>query len=247
MIALREQLLADGRAIGMLHNVTQGQFQTMQDGKLVFYVENITDNKQLQNIFIASQPMATHSNSKTVEIITATKANITQINNNNDFYLVLRDGKRYSGAPGAADYSIISFAEYGRELLHKSAPLPNFHRLRATAQLINSNEQGDIAELQWRLAMPFAVMVLAILAVPLAKVSPRESRYAKFLPGIVLYICYYNALTLVRRWLADGTLQTELSFWGVHLTFLLIAIILLANVSGRTSQLCYIIKNFYKK
>jgi lipopolysaccharide export system permease protein len=237
----REKLVADGQVAGVMHAITPGQFQTIDDNdQLVFYVENVLPGGQLRNIFIAQQPNPEKADTdKSIVVVTAQTADIKQLDNKNEFYLILRNGYRYMGTPGTANYTVISFAEYGRELKYASGPLPSYEYIRPSSQLFNSKSPLDVAEFQWRCSMPLAVIILALLAIPLAKVQPRQGRYAKFLPAVLIYMVYYNLLTVDKRWIANGTLSSFPGIWAVHILFLIFALVLLFKVSGRWNELKY--------
>jgi len=237
----RERLLADGQIAGVISAITPGRFQTIDDNEqLVFYVENILPDGTLNNIFIAQQPNAEKLEAdQSIVVLTAKKAYVKQQENQNEFYLVLHDGYRYVGTPGTANYTVTSFSEYGRELKYESGPLPNFEYIRSTGDIFKSGNPVDKAEFQWRCAMPIAIWILSLLAVPLAKVQPRQGRYAKFLPAVLIYMVYYNLLTIVKRSIAKGLFPSLPGIWGVHIIFVIVALILLFKVSGRLFEFSY--------
>lgn len=224
--AKREQLISEGQTIGILYAITPGQIQMVDESSdLVFYVENVRDDGALQNVFIADK-----SNNL---VITAKSALVKQLAANNEFFLVLKDGYRYVGQPGEADYSVTSFAEYGRELKFSAVSATNSEYVRPTTELIGSSSLSERAELQWRLAMPVAVFILTLLAIPIAKVNPRQGRFAKFLPAALMYMMYYNMLTVTKRWIIAGKISAYPGLWVVHLIFLGVALVLYLQVSGR--------------
>ncbi len=231
----RGQLLAQGQAVGVINSIVPGRFQTIEDNdQLVFYVENILPNDLLNNVFIAQHPKG--------EVITAKYAQIKQYNPQ-EFYLVLQDGHRYLGTPGQANYSVTKFAEYGRQLKYAQAHVPPSETMRPSKAIFTSNEPSDIAELQWRFAMPIAVILLSLVAIPLSKVQPRQGKYAKFLPAVLIYMVYYNLMTIIKRSIYGGKLTSLPGMWGLHLVFLIIAIVLLMQVAGRWSELKYKMQN----
>ncbi len=237
----REKLIAEGQIAGVINAITPGRFQTIENNdQLVFYVENILPDGKLHNIFIAQAD-------KPPIILTAKTAYVKQQNDQNEFYLILHDGYRYTGIPGTANYSITAFAEYGRQLKYAAGPMVTNEYGRPSLALWHSADPADIAELQWRLAMPIAVLILALIAIPLSKVQPRQGRYAKFLPAVLLYMLYYNLLTITRRSIANGTSHDFVGFWPnlwtIHALFVLIAIVLLLHVSGRLAEMKYKLLN----
>jgi lipopolysaccharide export system permease protein len=79
------------------------------------------------------------------------------------------------------------------------------------------------SELHWRLAAPLSVLVLALLALPLSKSSPREPRYARMLLALLAWLVYYNGLLLGRAWIGQGKLAPAFGLWWVYLPALAIA------------------------
>lgn len=104
-------------------------------------------------------------------------------------FLILQHGHRYSGVVGNRNFSVIDFDEYGKQLFPTASAGSNVHGIQKTKEIWNSKVPEEKAEREWRLAMPISVIILSILAVSLAKVIPRQGRFAKFLPAILLY--YY--------------------------------------------------------
>jgi lipopolysaccharide export system permease protein len=74
--------------------------------------------------------------------------------------------------------------------------------------------------------------VLAILAVPLTRSSPREGRYARLGIGLLIYITYQNALAIAREWVEDEVIPAWLGVWWVHGVLLGFAALLIARASG---------------
>ena len=71
------------------------------------------------------------------------------------------------------------------------------------------------AELQWRFALPISVLMLALLAIPLSHVRPRQGRYSHILPAILIYIVYMNLLFIARNWVErNGARSVSLACGG---------------------------------
>ena len=77
------------------------------------------------------------------------------------------------------------------------------------------------------LAAPISVLVLVLLALPLAKSSPREPRYARLLLALLAWFIYYNCLALGRAWISQGRYSPLIGFWWVQVPTALIALLLL--------------------
>jgi lipopolysaccharide export system permease protein len=140
-------------------------------------------------------------------------------------YLVLENGYRYDGNPGQADYRAIKYDTYG-VLLPKPEVSEEVTEREAipTSQLFGQEGLRERAELQWRLSLPILVFVVTLLAVPLSRVNPRQGRFLKLLPAILLYMAYLTMLISVRGALEKGKLPIALGMWWVHGLFLLIGL-----------------------
>ncbi len=142
-------------------------------------------------------------------------------------YLVLDEGKVVDVAPGKQDLRVLSFARNDLRL-----PEPEFSKKRKTkinsklsAELLNDGSAESIAELQWRVSPAITVIILGLLAIPLAHSAPREGRGVRIVLGILIYLLYGNILYLCRSWVSDGLLPTYIGMWWVHVVFLTISFV----------------------
>lgn len=92
-------------------------------------------------------------------------------------------------------------------------------------ELFKDGTALSIAELQWRLSPAISVIILGLLAVPLAHSQPREGRGVRVILGILIYLLYGNMLYLCRSWVAEGILPTYIGMWWVHIVFFVISFI----------------------
>ena len=76
------------------------------------------------------------------------------------------------------------------------------------------------------------MVLLAMLAVPLSKSTPRQGRYAKMAVAIFVYIVYSNLLVLAMNWLKKDNVSPWLGLWWVHGLFLLIFLVLFGRQVG---------------
>lgn len=145
----------------------------------------------------------------------------------------LYDGYRYFGTPGTADYDVVKFKEL---VLHLQPPAFNYINdqrvLKSTAELVNSADLQDRAELHARLAAPLSVLILALLAVPLSHIRPRQGRYGKLVLGILAVLVYLNLLSFGATWIGKGKIPEALGLWWVHGLVLLTALYLVAKRQG---------------
>ena len=134
---------------------------------------------------------------------------------------MLHDGERIEGVPGQAGFRRIRFVEHGIPVVVPEAGAGRtVPERKPTAELLGSTERADIAELQRRISMPVMVLVLALIAVPLSALRPREGRYARVAVAILLYFLYANLLSAAQVWIEKGRLPPAVGSWWVHAAFL---------------------------
>ena len=71
-----------------------------------------------------------------------------------------------------------------------------------------------------------AVPIMALLAVPLSKVNPRQGRFAKIVPALLLYLIYFLAQSSLKSAGGAGKLDAAILMPLVNILFLGIGILL---------------------
>lgn len=246
MIAMQKDILSKGGGgtDAIFNTIMPGRFQTAANNKMVFYVQSVTDNRQhIQNFFMAEKPdVRPATNQQQIgsgwSVVSAQGA--SQISRGDgDSYVVAHDGNRYQGIPGHKDYFLVHFKQYGVKLfdMPSSIPLDDVSAKPTSLLFLTSlYNSDDMAELQWRFSIPIAALLLALLAVPLSKVNPRQGKYAQFLPAVLICLFYINMLFVMRAWLQDGRIPAWIGLWPVHLVLLvMIAVFLWVQSLRQTS------------
>lgn len=214
-----EQLLASQDARSELELVTPGRFLSQSAGQ-VTYAEAFGD-EQLQQVFLSRR-----GEDGRPSILVAEAAERRLFPEAQQRFLVLLNGYRYDGRPGEKEITRIRYSEYGIQL--EEPELASEIRdidAKPTITLLASDNVRDRAALHWRFALPVLVLVVALLAVPLSYTNPRQGRFAKLIPSILLYLLYMALLTTARSNVESGA--SPLQLWSVHLMFLGVAINLL--------------------
>jgi lipopolysaccharide export system permease protein len=93
---------------------------------------------------------------------------------------------------------------------------------KSTMDLLASDDRELRTALQWRIALPMMVFVITLLALPFSKTNPRQGRYLKMLPAILVFVFYYVFLITVRGWMEQGEWPILPGFWAVHGAFLVL-------------------------
>lgn len=215
-----------------------GRFKQTRNGDAVYYAERVDEaGLTLENVFVQRverEPAAPGVVARErVSIITARSGRQEVDAETGARRLVLREGQRYTGVPGDADFSVVGFAEHGI-LLDVIDPdyATNDPRVLDTPTLLGSDDLRHRAELHWRIGVPLQALVFALLALPLSRVEPREGRYGRLIAAIMVYIIYSNLLGVLRVQLEKGTVDPDLGLWPVHLLFLVITLGMLVWQNG---------------
>ncbi|OXX71141.1 MULTISPECIES: LPS export ABC transporter permease LptF [Vibrio] len=213
---LMEQLAAEN-SVDLLQ---KGQFQRTPDGSSVVFIENI-ENKKLHNVFVAQLapkdsilPSVMFSNSGDVKELSDGRQMIT-----------MYDGIRYEGVPTRVDYMITKFDEY-EGLIGQREVKPKGRDWEAlpTSNLLSNPDRRAKAELQWRISLVICIPLLTMLVVPLSAVNPRQGRFAKMGPAILIYLAYFMAISATKSAIEDGSLATVIGMWPINAALLLAAI-----------------------
>ena len=72
--------------------------------------------------------------------------------------------------------------------------------------------------------MPLMCIVLTVLAVPLARLKPRQGRYARVWVAVVVYLIYWNLISAGQAWIARGAIPVALGLWWAHAAVMLLAL-----------------------
>ncbi len=229
---LRENLVTQHENVALMGSLVPQRFESMNDDKSIVYLEQVS-KEGMRGVFVAERPMVSQTNKEEGFVLISAK--MAELQSHKDaagqknLYVVLKEGYRYQGLPGKADYSVIAFQEYGRALTNLntlSTPSDDM-RLKKSGDLWQLNHPEASAELQWRLSLPLSVLVLAVMGIPLSRVHPRQGRFSRVVPAVILYVLYYNLFTVCRRWVASGVLPAMLGAWWVHGIFLVLGLLLM--------------------
>ncbi len=197
-----------------------GRFRSFSGGDIVFYAERVRPNGQLEGVFVQRRV------GDRVEIAVAERAEQRGAGKAEQLF-VLYDGRRYEGIPGALEWRVVTFKEHGipvrlPEVKAKAEKLS----VKPTSALIGSPDAAERSELAWRTAVPIMAFALMLLAVPLAKLRPRQGRFARVGLAVLAYFVYSNLVAAVRVWIEKGSPGGAFGMWWVHLVPVAVAALL---------------------
>ena len=207
-----------------------GRFVELPNNDGVMYVDSMNaDGTKFQKMFVASERQDVESGRTNLNVITAADGELYHDANGAERYLGLNDGFRVEGVLGQDNYRLMRYARNDVKLTDTEADAnaDSVKRSAPTSALLASNDTVQRTEFQWRLAAPLSVIVLVLLALPLARSSPREPRYARLLIALLSWVIYYNCLAIGRSKLSQGMLDPRVGFWWVQVPTALFALYLL--------------------
>ena len=217
-----EDLFNEQRSMTELDTLVPGRFQTLRTGKRVTYAEELTSDGELDTVFISEFRSTGFQKAKDVVTVVAESGRSVS-DENGDRFLVLRNGKRFSGTPGRNDYQVVEYEEYG-QLIERENNLERHYRRGAipTLTLSKSDNPILIAELQWRLSIVVIVPIIALVAIPLSKVNPRQGRYTRLVPGMLFCILYIVSLSAARSAVEKEQLSINAGMLSIHVIYFVV-------------------------
>jgi lipopolysaccharide export system permease protein len=223
---LREQATAEAGIAAII----PGRFQQTSNGKAVIFVHDIDseDGAPLKRVFL-SQHQQLPSGEPRVHVVYADQGSVS-VAPTGAQTLVLNEGQQYEGGVTQNNYRIVEFDEYQIQI-SEQAPTQANRKMEAvpTLELLEIGSVESLAEFQWRIAIPLSLPFLVLIAVPLSAVDPRQGRFGKMFPAILLYLGYFLLLLASRRVLEDGKIPIQIGLWWVHGVMLIIGVALIAR------------------
>ncbi len=208
---------------GQLAPIAPGKFRGFGPGtRAVLFAQSVARDGTLGDVFLE------RNDGPQVEVALAGRATHSVTADGLTHILTLYDGERLEGVPGSAEFRIVRFAVH--VVTMQLPPIADAVRdleARPTASLRHSGDRAERAELHWRISMPIMCLVLALLAVPLSKLKPRQGRYARVWLAVLIFFVYYNLATTGRTWIARGALPEAVGLWWTHVVVALLALLVI--------------------
>lgn len=229
--------LAEDKMISVIENaesdagtatLIEGRFHKTSDNGGVVYVEKYKGDQKLERVFAAHWPQNAEAAPSVLTSLTGSVEN-----KKDGTWLTLDKGQRYAGIVGQAQFDNSQFERFevhiaNREVQEKKRGVDAL----PTEKLFSVSNPNYQAELHWRFAIPLSILMVTFMAVPMAKVNPRQGRYAKLLPALALYLTFFLLLSTSRSLIEEGTIPA-VSIWLVQLAFLVFGIVLHLQSLGK--------------
>ncbi len=235
---VKEKLAADSG----LSSLIAGRFQKTGNQKAVVFIHGKDrDDNSFDKVFVAQLPDEDHSEDNIINssLVYAKKGQVFEEESGSQ-RLVLSEGMRYHKDATNGEFQSVTFDKYYIQIQDQEVEQKH-RKLSAlpTQQLFNSTDDKSAAEygatIQWRIAFPLACIILTFIAVPLSVVNPRQGKFAKMLPALMLFLGYFLLLTAMKSSVERQALPSTIGLWPIHISALILGIILLMKErsSGR--------------
>jgi lipopolysaccharide export system permease protein len=218
----QDEVLAEAKANPGMAALAQGQFQQATDGNAVLFIESV-DGSKFKDVFLAQ--LRPKGNARP-SVVVADSGELSQRKDGSQV-VTLNQGTRFEGTAMLRDFRITDFKDYQAIIGHQAVALdPDDAEQMDMQTLWQADSKSARAEFHWRLTLVFAVIVMALMVVPLSVVNPRQGRVLSMLPAMLLYLIFFLLQTSLRSNGAKGKLDPLIWMWAVNLLYLALAVAL---------------------
>jgi lipopolysaccharide export system permease protein len=209
-----------------LKQMATGEFVNMDGSDYIFIAKDIDLELGLhKGVFLQKN----HEDNERVEIIVAESASLPTLNPGQATQAEFYNGYNYLLDNRGRQDMTLEFKELVVRLPNEEARERYRRKAETTLNLAESSEPKDIAEYQWRISTPLATILLALIAVPLARSAPRESRFRNFSFALLVYIALFSMVSVLRTWIEQGKLGAMPGLWSAYLLQALLLVILVTQ------------------
>jgi len=206
-----------GQAQFDIDKLEAGRFHLNEETGYVIFAETVDqEHEQLSQVFF-TRP----GEGKKIQAVYA--QSMRQAERQDDrLALEFHDGYAYEiDALGSGD-RVLHFQTLTLALAGAPEPLGYKSKAATMAQLWGSDNPKDIAELQWRLLRPVSAFLLACLAVPLSRSTPRRGRQGSTVLAIIVFAVYYNLSGMAKTWVKEGVVGAIPGAWWPDVLLMLV-------------------------
>lgn len=209
--------------------LTDPEFLPIESGRFVnfgkynVYVEDVNNNgrddKDVSNIYVIEMAGV---GGPTTSITAADEGHIA-LDEDGVRWLELKNGRRYEYMPDGT-MRRARFEEFKAPVSANVTEDVKMYRaisMMSTTELLNSDSRIANLEAQWRISPILTTLVVCLIAVPLSMVNPRQGRFARLAPAILIYLAYYLLLLSVLNFIKTDTISLYPGMYLVPVLFLI--------------------------
>lgn len=216
------QLITQANHSVIAAGLEAGRFTELPgDAGTIFVTRMNRDGTRLGRVFMVRQQAGDAGTPPALQVVTAAQGQLYPGTDGVGRYLSLSDGWQYKLPLGRDDWNVMRYRENDVALSQVKPDTGNnegaIGSATSTAVVVATAGPAARAELAWRIAAPVATLVLALLALPLARQTPREPRYGRVLIAVLCYFLYFGVLSLARSMIAQGKVPNAAPIWALQL------------------------------
>ena len=203
------QMLSERSVEDNFNAIKPGNFQRFENGAIVFAKEK--KGKSLYKVFIK------YLHDQTLDSENFISAEKVSLEENAFNSIILEKGFIYSRSSEyltktSFDQLVFNLGEQKKKVEKGNFPV---------------SESFKSAKFQWSLSIPLLCLISVLLAVPISYLKPRQGRYVKILPGILVFISYLGLLILFRGWIEQSYISSLPGLFSIHILFLFLSVLLI--------------------
>lgn len=205
-----DELEREAASLGDLRRLEPGRFVAL-GGQGVVYAEEADGEGRLQRVFAHRQVDGA------MQVIVTDSMALRETTDPLVRMVTFYDGLLYDGWPGESEMRVVRFAEHGIPAIMPDAGAGGSGLdAERTADLLSSGGLESQLEFQRRISAPLVLLILAVMALPLSRRLPRQSRFASLPWALLVYVIYTNLVTAAISWAKQGFTPAALGIWWVH-------------------------------
>lgn len=217
-ITKSQVLMAEQAAQAKLGVFSAGRFRENSTKDGIVYVESKSDDGTIVGVFSVSRHTSNYSGAaEQLKIQTAKTGRQWESQETAVNYLVLEQGQFKEFNSKEQSWQVTDFSStYTRVVPEESVEVKNTTKSVSTYSLLKELGSKEWAEIHWRLAAPISIPLICLLAVPLSRTRPRQGKFGRLLPSIMIYLIYILLMMYSRKSIEAEKIPGALGFWWIH-------------------------------
>lgn len=178
-------------------------------------------NKDISNVYVFSNVFT-----PAMASLTIAKQGHISLDEEGTQWLNLDDGTRYEGPLSDGSFRNFSFDTFKMPTTidKEKGDANDTVAVMSTSELLTKHDNAAMLELQWRFAPILACFILTMVAVPLSLVNPRQGKFARLMPALLIYVSYYLILLSLRNMINSDKLSIFPGLYIVPVLYLIFVV-----------------------
>ncbi|MFC0676905.1 LPS export ABC transporter permease LptF [Lysobacter korlensis] len=217
--AVSKRMISEANRNMLASGLEPGRFTSLSNGGVAFVGGMSADGSRFDRVFIYRQ------RGDRIDVVTSNEGEL-QVDDSGRRYLQLINGFEVEGpVDGGLDFRLMRYRRNEVQLpAGESRFDPTDPELMTTPALLDDPRPEAQAQLHRRIAPPLLALAFALMAVPLARSTPRQARYGRVLMGFLAYLVATNLMLMGTRWIEDGKTPSALGLWWLVVPLLAFAL-----------------------